>query len=99
LPARPRGNTEEVIGQVPVEALLTTVLEGPDDMTTMSNPRRRFERAMRLHNGAPVEQHDEHRTCDHHGCETKLSRYNPNPSCGTHGGWADDPSKRSRDLL
>ncbi|CAN5446890.1 hypothetical protein BH23ACT9_BH23ACT9_24570 [soil metagenome] len=29
------------------------------------------------------------RLCDHPECTTKLSRYNPDPSCQTHGGWSD----------
>jgi hypothetical protein len=62
-------------------------------------PRRRTERAVQLRNGRPVESFSRDRICGRPGCTTKLSQYNPNPSCAAHGGWADDPHRRSRDLL
>lgn len=29
------------------------------------------------------------RSCGYPGCAVRLSRYNPNPTCASHGGWED----------
>lgn len=56
---------------------------------------------MTLQNGKPVTQHNgqEPRSCEFPGCGTRLSRYNPNPCCGSHGGWLDADNRRNRDIL
>lgn len=66
-----------------------------------ATPRRRIERAMSLQNGKPVEQYGKPapRGCAYPGCDTRLSRYNPNPCCSTHGGWLDADTRRNRDIL
>lgn len=68
-----------------------------------AKPRRRVERAMALSSGRPVEQYETAggggRRCGFPGCTTRLSRYNPNTSCSTHGGWLDADGRRNRDLL
>lgn len=67
-----------------------------------ATPRRRVERAMSLSNGKPVAQFGpgvEPRGCSYPGCETRLSRYNPNPCCSRHGGWLDADRRRNRDIL
>lgn len=63
-------------------------------------PRRRIERAMSLRNGKPVAQHrsQKPRSCAYPECATRLSRYNPNPCCTSHGGWLDADHRRNRDL-
>lgn len=62
--------------------------------TTASTPRRRIERAMSLASGKPVAQIGGLRQCAFPTCATRLSRYNPNPCCATHGGWVDDQERR-----
>lgn len=65
-----------------------------------ATPRRRIERAMSLQNGKPVAQYGEAvRSCAYPSCNTRLSRYNPNPCCGSHGGWLDADDRRNRDIL
>lgn len=66
-----------------------------------AKPRRRIERAMSLQNGKPVAQYGEvdPRACAYPGCGTRLSRYNPNACCSSHGGWLDADSRRNRDIL
>lgn len=69
-----------------------------------ATPRRRVERAMSLHNGRPLSQHGgsdsaNPRACAYPECTTRLSRYNPNPCCGSHGGWLDADSRRNRDIM
>lgn len=51
---------------------------------------------MSLTNGKALVRHDapEARACAHPGCATRLSRYNPDPSCGAHGGWLDPDARR-----
>lgn len=66
-----------------------------------AKPRRRIERAMSLQNGKPVTQYGEvaPRSCAYPECSTRLSRYNPNVCCTSHGGWLDADSRRNRDIL
>lgn len=65
-----------------------------------STPRRRVERAMSLSSGKPMVQFQTARSCAYPGCQTKLSRYNPNPCCAMHGGWADEEGgRRSRNAI
>jgi hypothetical protein len=59
-------------------------------------PRPRVERAMSLQNGRPVARERDGRSCAVPGCATRLSRYNPNKACATHGGWADSSARRRR---
>lgn len=55
---------------------------------------------MSLQNGKPVAQYGEAvRSCAYPGCDTRLSRYNPNACCGSHGGWLDADGRRNRDIL
>lgn len=63
---------------------------------TPSTPQPRIERAMRLRAGKPIDQYEETRRCAYPECAALLSRYNPNPTCGVHGGWADEPRGRSK---
>lgn len=67
-------------------------------MTNGATPRRRIERAMTLRNGKPLDQFAAQRHCAAPGCAARLSRYNPNPTCAAHGGWAEpkQPRRRSR---
>lgn len=69
-----------------------------------ATPRRRVERAIALSSGKPVEQYevegrDGPRMCSYPSCDTRLSRYNPNGSCSSHGGWLDTDDRRNRDIL
>lgn len=61
-----------------------------------STPRRRVERAMSLRNGKPLDQYAEQRSCAAPGCTVNLSRYNPQPTCATHGGWNASKQVRRR---
>ncbi len=61
-----------------------------------ATPRRRVERAMRLGGGTPLAQFSDGRSCAHPGCTSRLSRYNPNPTCAAHGGWTQDKGIRRR---
>jgi len=63
-----------------------------------STPRRRHERAVRLVSGDPVESTGGVRSCDHPGCDARLSRYNPASTCAAHGGWKtpSEPGRRPR---
>jgi hypothetical protein len=65
-------------------------------MTNGATPRRRVERAMTLRNGKPLEQFSAQRLCSAPGCCARLSRYNPNPTCSAHGGWAESRQPRRR---
>lgn len=52
---------------------------------------------MSLSSGKPMTQSAIARLCEAPDCQTRLSRYNPNPFCGTHGGWADpEPGRHGR---
>ncbi|HVM18986.1 MAG TPA: hypothetical protein VM307_03395 [Egibacteraceae bacterium] len=64
----------------------------------MSNatPRRRVERAMTLRNGKPLDQFSAERSCAAPDCSAMLSRYNPNKTCASHGGWREQPTPRRR---
>lgn len=65
-----------------------------------STPRRRIERAMSLSSGKPITQVQGRRACAFPGCQTRLSRYNPNPCCAVHGGWADEEGgRRNRNVV
>jgi hypothetical protein len=44
----------------------------------------------------PVRGFDQARICAADGCTTKLSRYNPAPSCSLHQGWDQQPVTRPR---
>lgn len=59
-------------------------------------PRRRVERAVSLDVGRPLDTFAARRTCSHPECTVVLSRYNPNPTCATHGGWHEDKTPRRR---
>lgn len=63
-----------------------------------ATPRRRVERAMALGIGKPLDQYSSVRSCAHPECSARLSRYNPNPTCATHGGWSEikEPRRRQR---
>ncbi|MDQ3710424.1 MAG: hypothetical protein M3387_14185 [Actinomycetota bacterium] len=61
-----------------------------------ATPRRRVERAMALDGGKPLDQYASNRNCTHPQCSARLSRYNPNPTCAAHGGWAENPEPRRR---
>jgi hypothetical protein len=61
-----------------------------------ATPRRRIERAMTLNVGKPLDQVTEERRCAATGCTSLLSRYNPNPTCATHGGWSEESAPRRR---
>ncbi len=61
-----------------------------------STPRRRSERAMALGSGKPLEAVDGARRCAFPACESRLSRYNPNPTCAAHGGWQEEKPVRRR---
>ncbi len=61
-----------------------------------ATPRRRVERVMRLGGGTPLDQFSDGRSCAHPDCTARLSRYNPNPTCAAHGGWARDKTVRRR---
>jgi hypothetical protein len=50
---------------------------------------------MKIRTGRPMDQFETTRRCDHPECTAVLSRYNPNPSCAVHGGWADEQKRRS----
>lgn len=65
-------------------------------MTRGAAPRRRVERAVSLASGKPLDHIDGERHCAHPQCSARLSRYNPNATCATHGGWADDKAVRRR---
>lgn len=59
----------------------------------------RTERAVKLTQGEPLDTHGERRRCIADGCDTVLSRYNPDSVCKSHGGWrpqAEDHSKPRR---
>lgn len=53
---------------------------------------------MALSNGKPLDQFPPQRRCVAIGCTARLSRYNPNATCASHGGWTEDkePRRRSR---
>lgn len=42
-----------------------------------------------LAHGERQSQHGTDRCCAVEGCMTKLSRYNPSPTCAVHAGWKD----------
>ena len=51
---------------------------------------------MTLSNGKPLDQFPAQRSCIAYGCTALLSRYNPNATCATHGGWTEDKEPRRR---
>ncbi len=53
---------------------------------------------MALNGGTPLTQFDGGRSCAHPECSSRLSRYNPNPTCAAHGGWTEvkEPRRRNR---
>jgi hypothetical protein len=59
----------------------TTVTE-PEETTTAAPTRRRAPGADPV-----VRSFGAARTCAAEGCETKLSRYNPDSYCSVHRGW------------
>jgi len=62
-----------------------------------ATPRRRTERAMSVGGGTPLDQYQAERCCSFPSCESRLSRYNPNPTCAAHGGWQEEkPARRRR---
>jgi hypothetical protein len=61
-----------------------------------ATPRRRVERAMTLNVGRPLDTFAAQRHCTYPGCTVRLSRYNPNPTCATHGGWHEPRVPRRR---
>lgn len=61
-----------------------------------ASPILRTSRAMSLSSGAPLEQQGLTRRCDHPDCTTRLSRYNPDPTCARHGGWVAEAAPRRR---
>jgi hypothetical protein len=63
---------------------------------SVNGPTLHLSRATRLETGRPRELASRGRQCDHPGCRTVLSRYNPSPTCAAHDGWKDDPSRRQR---
>jgi hypothetical protein len=65
-------------------------------MSSPANPSLRASRAVSLSSGSPMEQADAGRSCAHPDCPTRLSRYNPDATCATHGGWSVDPQPRRR---
>lgn len=65
-------------------------------MDGAATPRRRIERAMTLNGGKPLERYAGGRACAYPGCAARLSRYNPNPTCATHGGWSEVEQPRRR---
>jgi hypothetical protein len=54
----------------------------------------RTERAAALVHGEHLDTHGTGRYCCAEGCDTLLSRYNPNPVCSAHGGWRTPRRRR-----
>lgn len=44
--------------------------------------------------GPPLRTQSPGRSCAEGGCQTALSRYNPDEFCTRHGGWSDETVKR-----
>lgn len=61
-----------------------------------ASPMLRMSRAVSLSSGAPLQQQGGSRLCSHPDCTTRLSRYNPDPTCARHGGWIAEPTPRRR---
>lgn len=57
-----------------------------DDRNT---PQLRRSRHQSIAAGQELAQHGSERTCGAPDCETRLSRYNPSPTCAAHKGWQD----------
>jgi len=51
---------------------------------------------MSLAGGKPIERFGNGRICAHPACGITLSRYNPNATCSTHGGWETPKQRRTR---
>jgi hypothetical protein len=51
---------------------------------------------MTLDIGKPLDQYPSERRCSEPSCSAMLSRYNPNPTCSTHGGWREHSQRRRR---
>ena len=52
---------------------------------------------MSVGGGTPLDQYQAERCCSFPSCESRLSRYNPNPTCAAHGGWQEEkPARRRR---
>ncbi len=45
---------------------------------------------MSLGVGKRLVQYAVGRRCQYPGCNSRLSRYNPNSTCAPHGGWRED---------
>lgn len=54
-----------------------------------NTPQLRHSRHQAIAGGERVEQHGDDRQCATTDCCTRLSRYNPSPTCATHKGWQD----------
>jgi hypothetical protein len=65
-------------------------------MSSPAIPSLRASRAVSLASGAPLEQTSAGRYCSHPDCATLLSRYNPDATCATHGGWSIEAPPRRR---
>ena len=52
-------------------------------------PQLRRSRHTSLPAGERMTTHGADRQCAAPECSTRLSRYNPSQTCGTHKGWAD----------
>ncbi len=51
---------------------------------------------MLLGAGKRLQQFAIGRRCQHPGCNSRLSRYNPDTTCASHGGWREDPGQVRR---
>ena len=51
---------------------------------------------MSLAGGKPIDRFGNGRVCAHPTCGITLSRYNPNPTCSSHGGWEAPKQRRAR---
>lgn len=58
-------------------------------MNSFAAPSLRQSRHSVLMHGERQPQHGAGRSCAVEGCVTKLSRYNPSPTCAVHAGWQD----------
>jgi hypothetical protein len=63
-------------------------------MALLHNMNLRNSSLQRLRPGSAVDKHDGQRTCEAEECTTRLSRYNPDPVCSMHQGWAAQPAPR-----
>lgn len=55
-----------------------------------NTPQLRHSRHQSIANGERMQQHGNGRECTATDCGTRLSRYNPSPTCAAHQGWKDD---------